>query len=439
MNNFPSYYKKAHFIGIAGIGVSALAQYFKSEGLAVSGSDLSDCHSLINKKIKIYKKHSPSNIKKDTDIVIYSNAILKNNSELLKAKEMNIKIMSYPEALGHLTKKYFTIAVSGTHGKSTTTAMISSIMISAGMDPTVIIGTKIKSLNNNNFRKGKSKYLLIEADEYKEALLHYYPEIAVINNIEEDHLDYYKDINHIISTFKKYIKNNIKNNTLIVNKDDDNIKKILKTYKKKPISFSLKDRDVKKIKLKVPGEHNIYNALASLSVAKKLKINKETALSALSKFTGTWRRFEVKDINIKENVKIKVINDYAHHPTAVHATIRAAQEKYKNKKIFLVFQPHQYERTYRLFNKFQKALSNHMLEKIIITDIYSVKGRESSTIKKKVNSQMLTKGVANAIYIKNEKGVYEYLLKNLQNKNILIIMGAGDIYLLENKLNINNN
>lgn len=439
MNNFPSYYKKAHFIGIAGIGVSALAQYFKSEGLAVSGSDLSDCHSLINKKIKIYKKHSPSNIKKDTDIVIYSNAILKNNSELLKAKEMNIKIMSYPEALGQLTKKYFTIAVSGTHGKSTTTAMISSIMISAGMDPTVIIGTKIKSLNNNNFRKGKSKYLLIEADEYKEALLHYYPEIAVINNIEEDHLDYYKDINHIISTFKKYIKNNIKNNTLIVNKDDDNIKKILKTYKKKPISFSLKDKDVKKIKLKVPGEHNIYNALASLSVAKKLKINKETALSALSKFTGTWRRFEVKDINIKENVKIKVINDYAHHPTAVHATIKAAQEKYKNKKIFLVFQPHQYERTYRLFNKFQKALSNHMLEKIIITDIYSVKGRESSTIKKKVNSQMLTKGVANAIYIKNEKGVYEYLLKNLQNKNILIIMGAGDIYLLENKLNINNN
>lgn len=438
MTNFPKNYKKAHFIGIAGIGVSALAQYFKSEGLAVSGSDLSDCQNLIKKKIKIYKGHSCSNIKRDVDVIIYSNAIKENNPELLKGKKMGLRIMSYPEALGELTKKYFTIAVSGTHGKSTTTAMISSIMINAGLDPTVIIGTKIKNLNNN-FRKGKSKYLLIEADEYKGALLNYYPKIAVINNIEEDHLDYYKDVNDIIKTFQKYIKNNIKNNTLIVNDDDKNIKKILKIYKRKPVFFSLKDKDVRDITLKTPGDHNKYNALAALSVSRKLKINKKTAVEILSSFSGTWRRFEEKNINIKKNIRIKVINDYAHHPTAVSATIKAAKEKYKGRKIFLIFQPHQYERTYQLFDKFKEALSSTSLEKIIITDIYSVKGRESPEIKKKVNSKMLVSGINNAIYIKNEKEIHRYILKNLQNKNILIIMGAGDIYLLENKLNINNN
>ncbi len=439
MKNFPKNYKKAHFIGVAGIGVSALAQYFKSQGLFVSGSDLSDCDILQNKNILIYKKHISSNIKKDTDIVIYSNAITKNNPELVRAKRLGTKIMSYPEALGEITKQYFTIAVSGTHGKSTTTAMISSIMISAKLDPTVIIGTKIKSFKNNNFRKGKSKYLVIEADEYKAALLHYYPKIAVINNIEEDHLDYYKDLNAIITTFKKYIKENIKENVLIANKDDKNIQKILKTYKQKPILFSIKENKQKKIKLKVPGDYNIYNALAALEVAKKLKIKDQTIIKALSSFKGTWRRFEEKKITIKKNTNIKIINDYAHHPTAVRATIKAAEEKYKNKEIFLVFQPHQYERTYKLFKKFQKALSNNSLKKIIITDIYSVKGRESSVIKKKVNSPMLTKGIDNAIYIKNKEKIHKYLLENLKNKNILIIMGAGDIYLLENKLDINNN
>ncbi len=438
MNNFPKKYKKAHFIGIAGIGISALAQYFKSHNLIVSGSDLSECSDLIQKRFIIYTKHSPSNIEKDVDIVIYSNAITINNPEMIKAKKMGIKIMSYPEAIGEITKQYFTIAVSGTHGKSTTTAMISSIMIDAGLDPTVIVGTKIKSFKNNNFRKGKSKYLLIEADEYKAALLHYYPKIAIINNIEEDHLDYYKNINDIIATFEKYIKKNVKDNTLILNKDDKNIKKIVAAHKKTPVFFSLKE-NTEDIKLKIPGDHNRYNALAALATSRELKINKKIATNALFNFKGTWRRFEEKTITIKKNTNIKVINDYAHHPTAVSATIKTAEEKYKNKKIFLVFQPHQYERTYQLFNKFQDALSNNSLEKIIITDIYSVKGRESTEIKKKVNSKMLTNGINNAIYIKNDDEVYKYILKNLQNKNILIIMGAGDIYLLENKLNINNN
>ncbi len=436
MNNFPKKYKKAHFVGIGGIGVSALAQYFQSEGVTVSGSDLSDCSNLIDKKIQIYKKHSPLNIKKDTDVVIYSNAITENNPEIIKAKKQNIKVMSYPEALGEVTKNYFTIAVSGTHGKSTTTAMISSVMIKSGLDPTVIIGTKIKSFINQNFRKGKSNYLLIEADEYKSALLHYYPKIAVINNIEKDHLDYYNSLNDIIKTFEKYIVENVKKNVLVVNKDDNNIKKILKAYPKKPVFYSLSDKKAKELKLSVPGEHNIYNALATLAVAKKLKIDEKTAINTVQKFKGTWRRFEEKNIKIKKNVTIKVINDYAHHPTAVKATIKAAEEKYQKKKIFLVFQPHQYNRTYHLLKDFQKSLSDNSLQKIIITDIYSVKGRESATMKKKVNSKMLTKGVKNGVYIKSKEKLYKYLLANLQNKNILIILGAGDIYLLEDKLNI---
>ncbi|GAG07056.1 unnamed protein product, partial [marine sediment metagenome] len=263
--------------------------------------------------------HKKNRLKPDIKQVIYSPAVKKNNPEFLEAKKREIKIQSYPQALGELTRKYFTIAVSGTHGKSTTTAMISLILIKAGLDPTVIIGTKLKEFGNSNFRMGKGKYLIIEADEWNASFLNYWPKIIVLTNIEKEHLDYYKNLKHILRTYKEYISHLSRNGTLVINKDDKNISKLkaqgLKLHFKSQ-GFSLKQKEAKKLKeiLKIPGEHNILNALASLKTARILKIPDRVSFKALSEYKGAWRRFEKHKFKIG-NQKLEIISDYAHHPT----------------------------------------------------------------------------------------------------------------------------
>ncbi|HPO68435.1 MAG TPA: UDP-N-acetylmuramate--L-alanine ligase [Candidatus Pacearchaeota archaeon] len=439
--------KHIHFIGIGGIGVSALAQYYLSLGFKVSGSDLnsSEITELLKKKgAEIFiGPHFEKNIKEPIDMVIYSPAVKKNNPELKKAKEIqrrnsHLKILSYPQALGELTKKYFTIAISGTHGKSTTTAMTSLILEKAGFDPTVIIGTKLKEFDNSNFRLGKSKYLIIEADEWQASFLNYWPQIIVITNIEKEHLDYYKNLKQILETYKKYIKHLPKNGFLIINKDDKNIKKIISEFKDYIFfikEVSIKDKEAEKIEeiLKVPGKHNVFNALCALSVARILNISDEISFKALSKYKGAWRRFEEKKIKINKK-NINVIFDYAHHPTEINATLKATREKFKNKRIVCIFQPHQYQRTYYLFNDFVKVFKEAKIDKIIITDIYDVAGREKINIKEKINSEKLVKKInkKTVIYLPKNK-ILNYLEKNLNKNDILIIMGAGDIYQFFNK------
>ncbi len=422
-----------HFVGIGGIGLSSIAHYFLSLGFLVSGSDSSDVN--FNKKgTAIFKGHCANNIKKTVDLVVYSNAIELDNPEILRAKELNIEVKSYPEVLGEITKKFYTIAVSGTHGKSTTTAMIALMMIDAGLDPTVIIGTKLRAFNNSNFRGGKSKYLVIEADEFKAAFLNYYPKIAVITNIEEDHLDFYKDINDIVTTFQNYVKNNLKKGLLILNKDDKNSLSLKKHAKGNILEYSLKQDICKNIKLSIPGKHNISNALSALCVAKELKISESVAINSLKSFKGTWRRFEEGIVKLKNGHRLKIINDYAHHPTEIKVTVEAVKEKYPNKEIIIVFQPHQYERTYRLFEKFRDVLSNCDVKKILITDIYTVKGRESKEIIKKVSAKKLSKKIKSATYTGDLKATANYILEYLHGKEIIVIMGAGDINNLQDLL-----
>ena len=227
---------RVHFIGIGGIGVSALAQYYLAKGHKVSGSDLVSSEIIgvlrkkgakifINSKLKSQKSKIQAKIQnfiKKSNLVIYSPAVPKNHPELIKAKQLKIKSLSYPQALGELTKTHFTIAVSGTHGKSTTTAMVGLLLVKAGLDPTVIVGTKIKEFGNSNCRVGKSQYLVIEADEHFASFLNYWPRIIVLTTIEKDHLDYYKNLNNILRTFKRYIAHLPKNGWLVVNKDDKN-------------------------------------------------------------------------------------------------------------------------------------------------------------------------------------------------------------------------
>ncbi len=423
--------KHIHFVGIGGIGVSSLARYFLSEGHDVSGSDVNPCEELKKIDMEIFPGHSEKNISEDIDLLIYSTAVSQENKEIKRARDIGVKIQSYPEILGEVAKEYYTVAVSGTHGKSTTTAMLSLVMENAGLDPTVIIGTKLKEFGNTNFRKGESKYLLIEADEFGAAFLNYYPQIAVVTNIEEDHLDFYRDIEDILLTFKNYVANNLQKGILIVNKDDKNSHDLKSVAAGKVIEYTLKQKEAKKIKLSVPGKHNISNALAVFSVAKEIGIKERVILEGLSNFKGTWRRFDEREIILKNNSRVKIIHDYAHHPTEIKATVEAIREKYPANTLYLVFQPHQYERTHRLFSQFVEVLSSVDVNKLIIPDIYTVKGRESKEIMEKVSSVFLSEKIKGSIYGGNLESTGKYLMENLQGNEIVAIMGAGDVYDLE--------
>ncbi len=421
-----------HFIGIGGIGVSALAKYYIKKGHQVTGSDLvaSEITDALKKLgVKIYiGKHKTKNLSKDADLVIYSPAVKPSNQELLKAKGCGINALSYPEVLGDLTKQYFTIAVSGTHGKSTTAGMIGLLLTKANLDPTVIVGTKLKEFGNSNCRVGKSKYLVIEADEWQASFLNYWPKIIVLTNIEAEHLDYYKNLRNVLKTYKEYIGHLQKGGVLIVNGDDKNIEKIL-NVRHRIQKFSLEQKATEKLRkiLKVPGEHNVYNALAALTVGKTLGIKDGTIFNVLSEYRGSWRRFEIK----KSEIGTPIISDYGHHPTEIKATLIATREKYPRKEIWCVYQPHQYQRTFYLFKDFVKVFKEAPLDKLIITDIYDVAGREEKKIKEKVSSEKLVKKINKswAIYLPKDK-IIDYLKQNLQGGEVVIIMGAGDIYKL---------
>lgn len=418
---------KIYFIGIGGIGVSALAKFYLEKGWEVSGSDL--CQSaitddLIEKGINVYIGENKENIK-NFDLVVFSPAIQEDNPELKEAKEKGLKTMSYPECLGELTKEYFTIAISGTHGKSTTTAMLALILIKAGIDPTVIVGTKIKEFNNSNFRAGKSKYLLIEACEHEASFLNYWPEIAVITNVEEDHLDFYSNLENIEKAFNEFVSH-LKDNSTLVKRDD------VKASFKNTVEFSLKDKEVEELRkiIKVPGDYNILNALAALKVARVLGVNDDVSFEALAQYLGSWRRFEITQLS-----NFILIDDYAHHPTEIMATLKAAREKYLNNNIYCVFQPHQYQRTKFLFDDFvdvfKEALKTDLIEKLFLIDVYDVAGRKGQGDDINYNSKALAERIDN----KRAKRIEQaYLKQELEGAEVVIMMGAGNIYDLSEEL-----
>ncbi len=424
---------KIHFIGIGGIGISALAQYYLAGGHEVSGSDLilsEITEALRNKGAKILiGRHKRQNLSGGVKKVIYTPAVSKNNPELQEAGKLGIACQSYPEALGDLTEQYFTIAVSGTHGKSTTTAMLALILIKGGLDPTVILGTKLQEFGSGNFRRGQSKYLIIEADEHFASFLNYWPKIIVVTNIDKDHLDYYKNLKNIRRAFREYIGHLPKDGLLIINSDDRNSKFKIKNSKLKfkIQKHSLKQKEAKKVKriLQVPGMHNVSNALAALTVARMLKIPDSVSFKALEAYKGSWRRFEI--ITQKPYI---VVADYAHHPAEIKATLSAAKAKWPKKKIWAVFQPHQYQRTFYLFKDFVKAFG--AADKVVISDIFDVAGRENRAVSKKINSKKLTDAIRkkgkSAFFVSDFRRIPAFLNKAANRGDVIMIMGAGDIY-----------
>jgi len=396
--------------------MSALARYYFSKDWKVSGSDLAESEITNNLKkegVDIKIGHGEDYLEDDVERVIYSVAVGNDNKELQKAKKLNIQISTYAEALAELTKENFTIAISGSHGKGSTTAMLSLIMIEAGLDPTVIIGTRLKEFGGTNFRAGGGKYLLIEADEYDRSFLNYSPNIVAVTNVDREHLDVFKDIDGVVGAFNQYIKNLDKDSTVVLNKNDTNSEKIILGYDGKVVYFEKGDWD-----LQVPGEFNQMNAEAAWQVAKVLGVDKDTAAVALKKYNGAWRRMEeIEPIRGYEDAVF--YSDYGHHPTEILATTKAIKEKYPDRELLLVYQPHQVKRLEALFDDFAKAFVN--VDELVLLPVYEVAGREGEKGK-------TSEDLANEI--KQQKAHYlqsfDEALQLIKDQ-VVIFMGAGDI------------
>lgn len=475
--------KKIHFVGIGGIGVSALAHFFLKNGIKITGSDLfsSEITDRLEKEGAYVHigPHEKKNIDVSTDLVTYSPAVTAKNPEIMRAKSLKIPVYSYPEVLGELTKRYTAIAVSGTHGKSTTTSLIGLLLTAANLDPTVIVGAKLREFSDLNCRVGKSKFLVIEADEFAGSFLNYSPKIAVLTNVEKEHMDYFKNEHGIIKVYTKYLDTLRKNHgILVINLDTYRSRRSVSLYQKivgsyianggKYVFYSLNMlgkngfptlRELRAT-LQIPGEHNISNACAALMAVKALGVSSYPIRKAWGTFTGAWRRFEIlgppitvlryRNRRTVSESKSIFISDYGHHPTEIRATLQAARQKFgQKKKIICVYQPHQYQRTHYLFKEFVTAFD--LSDTLILLDIYSVAGRERPALKKKVNSQKLASAIRNHIlrlnrkkgeirlsrtlYISSTDAAFNFLKNGENVKNsVVLIMGAGDIIKLVDRV-----
>lgn len=413
--------KRIHFVGIGGIGMSALARLFLFEKKKVSGSDRTP--SLITKKLgsegaTIYESQVKENITDDIELVVYTEAMPKDHEELLAAKEKRIPTINYFDALGLVANQYYLIAVAGTHGKTTTTAMIADILEEADFDPTVIVGS-LRGKTQSNFRAGKSKYMVVEACEYKRDFLSLTPDMLVITNIEYDHVDYFKDLKDVQEAFRELAAQVREEGTVILNFGGDNTAHILEGLTVPIVDYG--NYFDPTLKLKQPGVHNMMNAAAATAVADKLGIERDVSKKALESFVGTWRRFEYKGtLN-----GAPLYDDYAHHPTEIEATLKATRELYKDKKIWVVFQSHTYSRTHELFDDFAGALS--LADEALILPIYAAREENISGVSHSKLADAINGERKNARAIDTFEEAASLLKEQVTENDVVIVMGAGSI------------
>ncbi|HUM82221.1 MAG TPA: UDP-N-acetylmuramate--L-alanine ligase [Lachnospiraceae bacterium] len=438
-----------HFIGIGGISMSGLAEILLQEGFRISGSDSQDTD--LTKKLtdlgaEIVIGQKAENIKPGIDAVIYTAAIHPDNPEFKAAKDANVPMLTRAQLLGEIMRNYeLPIAVSGTHGKTTTTAMVSHILLAGGLDPTISIGGILPSIGGN-IRVGHSGTFVAEACEYTNSFLSFFPKISLILNVDADHLDFFKDIDDIANSFHKFAALLPEDGTLIIDKDTPKYPVVVKDITCEILTYSMKDskadytasgisyddhgcgtftcmekgKPLGTFSLNVPGAHNISNALASIALGRKTGLSYEQIAEGLKSFQGTDRRFEYKG---KVN-GVTIIDDYAHHPTEIAATLTAAKQ-YPHKSIWVAFQPHTYTRTKALLPEFADALSK--ADHIVLADIYAA--REKNTIG--ISSDDLRKEIAkkgtDVRYFSSFSEIEDYLKKNCVDGDLLITMGAGSI------------
>ena len=439
---------RIHFIGIGGISMSGLAEILLEEGFTVSGSDAKE--SPLTRKLESEGAHicygqKAENITDDIDCVVYTAAISRTNPELIEAVAHKIPMLTRAELLGQLMKNYDTpIAVSGTHGKTTTTSMISHILLEGKVDPTISVGGILKAIGGN-IRVGSSETFLTEACEYTNSFLHFFPKISVILNIEEDHLDFFKDLEDIRHSFHQFAALLPSDGTLVINGEITDYPEIYQgldcnvvTYgpsadfdysasdisydEEGHVSFDLAKHGEKagRITLSVTGDHNVSNALASIAVAELLDIPMDTIKKGLLSFTGTDRRFEYKGTFNG----VTVVDDYAHHPTEIKATLKAAQH-YPHNSVWCVFQPHTYTRTKAFFHEFAEALSH--ADHLVLADIYAARETDTLGISSTDLAEEAAKLGTDSHYFPSFAEIESFLKENCRPGDLLITMGAGDI------------
>ncbi|HHT9136255.1 MAG TPA: UDP-N-acetylmuramate--L-alanine ligase [Candidatus Wunengus sp. YC60] len=439
-----------YFIGIGGIGMSAVARILLKEGCVVAGSDTRPSSltlTLEKMGARINTRQDGSLMPLETDMVVISAAISEDNPDLKIARKMGIRVVKYSQILGSLMREKRGIAISGTHGKTTTSAMISNILKTAGLDPTFVIGGEVPDIGGNA-HLGMGDLFVAEACEYDRSFLNLVPQVGVITNIEEDHLDYYENIEKIINAFGDFAALISKEGLLVVNNHDKNISRAMQKANCKVETYSLdsaSDWQGKIISsgnginrfsifrrnsyfddftLKIPGSHNILNALAATAVCTFIGVDKDSIKTALASFGGAKRRFQI--IGVKNN--ITVIDDYAHHPTEIRVTLKAARELYPGKKIWCVFQPHQYSRTRHLLRGFAKSFQD--ANKVLFADIYA--SRDTDYEKTTMNSMRLCEETRNAgvdvQYIPQLGDIVNVLSSDVKPDDVVITMGAGDVW-----------
>ena len=448
--------KKIHFIGCGGSGMYPLIQILAAKGYDISGSDVLDGSIIRSERemgVKVTLGHSADNVI-GADLVVYSAAIAKDNVELNAAASYGITTVERSVLLGYVSRLYKqSICVSGTHGKTTTTSMLSHILLAGELDPTISVGGILKAIGGN-IRVGNSEYFVTEACEYTNSFLHFFPKIGVILNIDEDHLDFFKDLADIRNSFHRFAKLLPKDGTLVINDNIPDLEEITADLdcrvirygndssldysatnilhdKKGEASFDLlkSGEFIDRISLSVNGDHNVSNALSAIAVADLLGVPFSKIKEGLKSFHGTDRRFECKgEVN-----GFTIIDDYAHHPTEINATLTAAKE-YPHKEVWCIFQPHTYTRTKALFPEFVDALTH--ADHVILADIYAARETDTLGMSSEMIAEELKKKGCDAYYFPSFEEIESFCLDRCQKGDVLITMGAGNVVNIgENLLN----
>ncbi len=421
-------FNRVHFIGIGGIGMSALARLFLHEGKQVSGSD--NAESAITMALKsegvlittqdsntIIYDSAKSGTEK-VDLIVYTEAMKADHPEMLAAKSLGVPMINYFEALGLVANDYYLIAVSGAHGKSTTTAMLIDILEEASFDPSAIVGA-LRSKTGSNYRAGKSKYMVVEACEYKRDFLHLEPDILVITNVDFEHVDYYKDLEDVQSAFHELAMKVPEDGAVIVDLKNPNLGPVISGLKAKVVNY--RDAFDLELKLRQPGVHNRMNAAAASCAALELGIDKGIIDAALENFAGTARRFEYKgDFN-----GAPIYDDYAHHPTEIKAAIAGARDLYGEKKLTVVFQSHTYSRTQELFNDFVGALA--MADRVLMLPIYAAREENIFGVSGEQLVEKIKEHNIEAEYFHTLEAAALSVKEIVGKDDVVLVMGAGDV------------
>lgn len=444
-----------YFMGIGGISMSGLAEILLQEGFCVSGSDAHESEltdRLEAKGAKIHYGHCTANITGDIDVVVYTAAIHPGNPEYDEAIRRGIPMLSRAELLGQMMRNYRqSVAIAGTHGKTTTTSMVTEVLLAADMDPTISVGGILPSIGGN-IRVGSPELFVTEACEYTNSFLSFFPTVEIILNIEADHLDFFKDIDDIRHSFRLFAERLPENGTLIISSDIDRYEEITGGLSCRVITIGMDEKsdysaaDIRydefacpvftlceageptgQVSLSVPGEHNVHNALAAIAVAKLLGVPSDALLKGLKGFTGTNRRFEKKGVI----GGVTIIDDYAHHPQEIAATLAAAKN-YPHKKLWCVFQPHTYTRTKAFLDEFAEALS--MADEVVLADIYAARETDNLGISSRDIAERIEKMGVKVNYFPTFDEIETFILENCSGGDLLITMGAGDIVKVGDRL-----